>query len=78
VVPFARSRLSLDTSAEPVLPFARPRLHFPVSTGRSRSQDHHCGARVRPEHPSRHYQLGVDEAPILQVMAAFDELAVAI
>jgi transposase, IS6 family len=25
-----------------------------------------------------HYQLGVDEAPILQVMAAFDELAVAI
>lgn len=30
MVPFARSRLSLDTSAEPVLPFARPRLHFPV------------------------------------------------
>ena len=25
-----------------------------------------------------HYQLGVDEAPILQVMAAFDELALAI
>jgi IS6 family transposase len=37
-----------------------------------------CRARVRPEHRRGHYELGAEEAVNLRVLAAFDELTLAI